>query len=99
MPRIPRCDALRPLAMSSSATSLLPNVAAVASGESGQLELVDLLLDAGADPRARDDGGLPPIHSAALFGNVEVVADLLDRGLNARGTFDSTLAHTAAPHR
>jgi cytohesin len=69
---------------------------AAGSGASGQLELVDLLLEAGADPHARDDGGLTPIHSAALVGNVEVVAGLLDRGLNMRGPSYSTLVHTAA---
>jgi ankyrin repeat protein len=68
---------------------------AAASGASAQLELVDLLLEAGADPRARDDGGFTPIHSAALVGNVEVVVDMLDRNLNVRGPFDSTLMHTA----
>jgi ankyrin repeat protein len=69
---------------------------AAASGVSGQLALADLLLQAGANPRARDDAGLTPIHTAALVGNVEVVAGLLDRGLTARGAFDSTLVHTAA---
>ena len=43
--------------------------------------MVRTLLDAGADPEARQDGGMTPLHLAARWNTVpEVVAKLLDAG-------------------
>ena len=63
--------------------------------------VVIALLEAGADPNGRDDGGWTPLHSAA--GNddnpEEIIAALVERGAdpNARGKeLDATPLHSAA---
>ena len=38
----------------------------------GRKEVVDILLMAGANVHARDDGGLIPLHNACSFGHAEV---------------------------
>ena len=38
------------------------------------------MLERGADPNAKDDDGLTPLHDAALWGHVEIVKILLERG-------------------
>jgi len=55
----------------------------------GYLEIVDLLLDRGANIEAMDDLGQRPLLWAARAGQVEVVQRLLDRGaeLNAEDWF------------
>jgi ankyrin repeat protein len=50
------------------------------AAELGYLEIVDLLLDRGADIEATDDLGQKALLSAARFGRSEVVRRLLDRG-------------------
>jgi uncharacterized protein len=50
------------------------------AAELGYLEIVDLLLDRGADIEATDDLGQRALLSAARFGRTEVVRCLLDRG-------------------
>ena len=52
------------------------------AAELGYLEIVDLLLDRGADIEATDDLGQRALLSAARFGRTEVVRRLLDRGAN-----------------
>ena len=39
----------------------------------GRKEVVDILLMAGANVHARDDGGLIPLHNACSFGHAEVI--------------------------
>ena len=43
-----------------------------------------VLLDAGAAPRARDAGGVTPLHRAACEGHQNCVTLLLERGAKAR---------------
>ena len=44
----------------------------------------DFLLQAGADPNARNNVGQTPLHRACLFGRVDVVVVLLGNGADAR---------------
>jgi uncharacterized protein len=46
----------------------------------GMNETARLLLDAGADPNARQEGGFRPIDAAAQNGNDELYALLVERG-------------------
>jgi cytohesin len=50
----------------------------------GHLEVVGILLQAGADPLARDDDQWTPLHLAASHGHVAVVAHLLDVGVDCQ---------------
>jgi len=45
----------------------------------GQADLVDYLLDAGADPNAAE-AGIAPLHNAVMLNDVETVEALLDHG-------------------
>ena len=47
-------------------------------------EICRLLLDAGAAPDARQQGGYTPLHAAAQHGNADLVVLLLDRGADPR---------------
>ncbi len=60
--------------------------------------IVRLLLQAGADPNALDDGGLTPLHTGARNSNPMVVSHILDAGadLNARENEGYTALHHAA---
>ena len=49
-------------------------------GDSSQAACVRLLLDAGADINARDEGGITPLMNAAWFGCADAVRELLKRG-------------------
>ena len=49
----------------------------------GEPAIVDALLDAGADPNARDDDGLTPLMWAAALGPPDLAALLLRRGADA----------------
>lgn len=57
------------------------------------LACVNLLLERGADPNARQSGGFTPLHSAAQNGSVEMVKVLLERGADrSLATDDGRLA-------
>uniref|UniRef100_UPI0025AE8597 poly [ADP-ribose] polymerase tankyrase-1 isoform X1 n=1 Tax=Doryrhamphus excisus TaxID=161450 RepID=UPI0025AE8597 len=64
----------------------------------GRKDVVDHLLQNGANVHARDDGGLIPLHNACSFGHSEVVSLLLCQGAepNARDNWNYTPLHEAA---
>ncbi|XP_065071133.1 poly [ADP-ribose] polymerase tankyrase-2-like isoform X2 [Rhopilema esculentum] len=64
----------------------------------GRKDIVDFLLQHGADVHARDDGGLIPLHNACSFGHVEVTLLLLRHSadVNARDNWNYTPLHEAA---
>lgn len=57
----------------------------------------NMLLDAGADPRAKDDVGNSCLHAAATAGSTELMSALLDRGaeINEPGSHESRPLHFA----
>lgn len=55
----------------------------------GSLEVVELLLAAGASPRKRSHDGSTPLHAAALAGHLEVARALLAAGAETRATTNS----------
>lgn len=58
-----------------------------------QTEIARMLLDAGADPNAVQEGGFTPLHAAGQNGNAELASLLLERGADrAAATQDG---HTA----
>ena len=59
---------------------------------------MEILLNAGANVHARDDGGLIPLHNACSFGHAEVVSLLLRAGAdpNARDNWSYTPLHEAS---
>ncbi|XP_065828038.1 poly [ADP-ribose] polymerase tankyrase-1-like [Oscarella lobularis] len=64
----------------------------------GRKEVVETLLQCGANVHARDDGGLIPLHNACSFGHAEVVQLLLTSGAdpNTRDNWNFTPLHEAA---
>lgn len=54
-----------------------------AAASRGDSEIVGILLEAGADPNARQEGGFVPLHSVAQNGNLPVAELLLKRGAKA----------------
>ncbi|PIK58675.1 putative tankyrase-2, partial [Apostichopus japonicus] len=64
----------------------------------GRKDVVEYLLQNGANVHARDDGGLNPLHNACSFGHAEVVTLLLRHGgdANARDNWNYTPLHEAA---
>uniref|UniRef100_A0A8P4K2F7 Poly [ADP-ribose] polymerase n=1 Tax=Dicentrarchus labrax TaxID=13489 RepID=A0A8P4K2F7_DICLA len=64
----------------------------------GRKDVVDFLLQNGANVHARDDGGLISLHNACSFGHAEVVSMLLHHGAdaNARDNWNYTPLHEAA---
>jgi len=54
------------------------------SGDSSQTACVRVLIDAGADINARDEGGTTPLMNAAWFGCMDAVRELLQRGADSR---------------
>lgn len=65
------------------------NVTPLHSGAAGKsADVVHALLEAGADPNARQSGGFVPIHAAALGGYVEMARDLLAHGADPNAETD-----------
>ncbi|XP_028651298.1 poly [ADP-ribose] polymerase tankyrase-2 isoform X1 [Erpetoichthys calabaricus] len=64
----------------------------------GRKDVVDYLLQSGANVHARDDGGLISLHNACSFGHAEVVSLLLQHGAdpNSRDNWNYTPLHEAA---
>lgn len=64
----------------------------------GRHDVVEHLLQNGANVHAKDDGGLIPLHNACSFGHAEVVQLLLKHGAdsNARDNWGYTPLHEAA---
>ena len=62
------------------------------------VEIVKMLLEAGADPNARQERGFVPLHDAAANGNAALVELLLKRGARADAKTDDgkTAAEMAA---
>jgi uncharacterized protein len=54
----------------------------------GQTEIARMLIDAGADPDAVQEGGFVPLHAAAQSGNAELAELLLERGADSTATSD-----------
>lgn len=52
----------------------------VIAAKAGQLEVLRLLLEAGADIRAAESGGYQAIHVAAAQGHADIVRELLEAG-------------------
>ncbi|MEE6485606.1 hypothetical protein FKM82_014347 [Ascaphus truei] len=63
----------------------------------GRKDVVEYLLQSGANVHARDDGGLISLHNACSFGHAEVVNLLLRHGAdpNARDNWNYTPLHEA----
>ena len=69
------------------------NSAAAHANQGKAVALVATLLDAGADPNARQNGGYTALHEAAYNGNIDMIRLLLDRGAEAKlATADGKLA-------
>jgi len=71
------------------------------AASASHVEILRMLLDAGADPNARQSGAWTPLHSAARNGNAECVALLLAHGAdpiarNDEGTSVLAMAEEAA---
>ncbi|KAK2876855.1 hypothetical protein Q8A67_020951 [Cirrhinus molitorella] len=64
----------------------------------GRRDVVDYLLQHGANVHAHDDGGLISLHNACSFGHAEVVNLLLQHGAdaNSRDNWNYTPLHEAA---
>ncbi len=76
-------------APSANALRVRPLHSALArAGPTHAYRIARVLLDAGADPDARQDGGLTPLHTAAARGLGDVAALLLERGADPGSVAD-----------
>ncbi|HEV8687523.1 MAG TPA: ankyrin repeat domain-containing protein [Gaiellaceae bacterium] len=65
------------------------NVTPLHSGAAGKsADVVHALLEAGADPNARQSGGFAPIHAAAQNGDADMAHDLLAHGADPNAESD-----------
>ena len=74
-----------------------PPVAAASPGTNESLRLVEVLLDAGADPNTAGGKGYRPLHWAVSGGCVEVVALLIQRGAEVNVNSDDIEATPSTP--
>ncbi len=73
----------------SRSTNAMKNTPLHAAAAGTKLELVELLLDHGADVNARQQGGWTALHSAAQTGNREMAEILLAHGADVRARADN----------
>ncbi|VDN27253.1 unnamed protein product [Dibothriocephalus latus] len=68
------------------------------SSSHNSLQVVEFLLDMGADANAQDKGGLIPLHNASSYGHIDVAALLIRHGtsVNAVDKWGYTPLHEAA---
>ena len=64
----------------------------------GRVEVVRMLIGAGADVNLKDNDGWAPLHRAARLGNVEIAQMLIDAkaDLNVQDKWEQTPLHRAA---
>ncbi|MGB7872945.1 MAG: ankyrin repeat domain-containing protein [Anaerolineales bacterium] len=70
---------------SKNALGVTPLQSAVAGGH---LEIIRLLLTAGASPNVREGGGYTPLHTAAYNGDAEIVRNLIFGGADLEAKSD-----------
>lgn len=75
-------------AVSARSRKPLENTPLNAAAAGNHLEVCRVLLDAGADPNARQSGGFVPLHAAAQNGSRDLVELLLERGADRGLTTD-----------
>ena len=70
----------------------------VAAAREGDIARVQILLDQGVDPDARDEKGATALHYAAAYGQVDLVQILVEHGadVQARGPIGNTALIYAA---
>ena len=70
--------------------------------ECGNVQMLGILLDGGADPEVKDSFGSTPLHTACRLGHYEAVAMILhhctSRALNERDSCGFTPLHIAVMH-
>ena len=76
-------------------TNAMSNTALHAALAGRRTEVAKILLDAGADPNARQHGGWTPLHSAAASGDRAAVELLLARGAKPDSANDAGVTPAA----